>query len=832
MIESSGFGPDLNPVFHKVLENSSDVMVVMDSGGFFKQVNQAIQDITGYTPDEVIGKRYTEFLSPESIPSSEEERLLIIEGRKKATDFENSFIHKKGHKVYVSWSAYWSQEDQSIYGIGRDITDRVMMGGKLRLSEKKYRSLFEQASDAIMITDFAGNFLEVNSSLCQMFGYTNEELMQMNIAELLEPEELGQRPIRFDRLREGEHMFNKRNMLHRNGGIIPVEANVKKLDDDSIVAIARDVSSLRAAENRIRGDEALFRGIFENSPIGISLMSLDKKWIMVNDALCDILGYSREELLRLSFADVSHPDDIPDNFKGLQDLMSGEISVYRTRKRYIRKDRSVIWVSLNTLLQKDHNNKGLYFISQAENITLHRESEERYRALVDNATEALVVLDVYGGRFISVSKSAESLYGMSREELLQIGPMQVSPEYQPDGRLSAELAMEKIEMAIQGEKPFFEWTHQHKDGRLIPCEIRLVRLPSENSILIRGSVIDISERKKNEAEKELMRYMLNERVKELTTLYKAGQILQDESLGIHQALERITDLMPEGWQYDSIAAARIQYGNACFSTSGYMDTPWKQESAFNTVDGTGGLISITYLEERPAEAEGPFLAEERKLINMLAEMIRVYINRRHDAEALQKSEANFKTIFDTTETIYVMTDKDLQIISYNHAALKFAREELHIDDPSDMQLSTYVRNDREELIHSMISAALQGKPERFEADYRQPDGRVNWYDVRLEPVNNEHQELIGLLLSLDNITHRKRQQEYVDGQIGLLKELSYITSHELRHEYVKLHGVVNLIMDIEHTDEDIKDIVNNSREIFDRLDESIRKLNDKINLSF
>ncbi|MBI5858720.1 MAG: PAS domain S-box protein [Sphingobacteriales bacterium] len=127
-----------------------------------------------------------------------------------------------------------------------------------------------------------------------------------------------------------------------------------------------------------------------------------------------------------------------------------------------------------------------------------KESEERYRTLVENAPEALVVMDMNTRKFVSVSQSAESLFKMTKEELLKVGPVELSPLIQPNGRPSSELAYEKIHEAIKGGTPSFEWTHCDKYGKEIPCEIWLVRLPSETQTLIRGSIVDISERKKAE----------------------------------------------------------------------------------------------------------------------------------------------------------------------------------------------------------------------------------------------------------------------------------------------------------------------------------------------
>ncbi len=128
------------------------------------------------------------------------------------------------------------------------------------------------------------------------------------------------------------------------------------------------------------------------------------------------------------------------------------------------------------------------------------ESEERNRSLVENAPEALVVMDIEKRKFISVSESATRLFKMTKEELLKTGVVELSPEYQSDGTLSAVSALQHLNIAIEGGKPVFGWTHIDSEGNEIPCEVRLVRLPSDHQVLIRGSIIDITERKKKEDE--------------------------------------------------------------------------------------------------------------------------------------------------------------------------------------------------------------------------------------------------------------------------------------------------------------------------------------------
>ncbi|MGY1686443.1 SpoIIE family protein phosphatase [Geodermatophilus sp. SYSU D00867] len=117
------------------------------------------------------------------------------------------------------------------------------------------------------------------------------------------------------------------------------------------------------------------------------------------------------------------------------------------------------------------------------------------RALIEHAPDAIVILDVDTGRFISVNAAAEELFGMDRAELLRVGPVQVSPPRQPDGRPSDQAAEAYVEQALAGGRPRFEWTHRRADGTPVPCEITLLRLPAADRRLVRGSILDITERR-------------------------------------------------------------------------------------------------------------------------------------------------------------------------------------------------------------------------------------------------------------------------------------------------------------------------------------------------
>lgn len=123
-------------------------------------------------------------------------------------------------------------------------------------------------------------------------------------------------------------------------------------------------------------------------------------------------------------------------------------------------------------------------------------NEARYRRLIETAPEAIVVLDVVSGRFVEHNQRAEQLFALDGEELRRRGPVELSPEFQPDGQRSADKARALVAQAMAGGTPEFEWLHRTGSGREVPCEIRLLRLPGSDACLVRGTITDITERRR------------------------------------------------------------------------------------------------------------------------------------------------------------------------------------------------------------------------------------------------------------------------------------------------------------------------------------------------
>lgn len=326
-----------------------------------------------------------------------------------------------GYQKWVRVYAFpvWEQDHISgARGICHDITYYKEADAMLRESEYKYRSLFEQASDPIFITDFEGNFKDVNASLCKMFGYSREELLVSKITKLIEPEHLKAKPIRFDLLAIGEHLTNERYMVHKDGTIRIVEANVKKFRENEIMAIVRDVTELRKVQNTVLISEAKFRGAFEDSSIGMALVTPEGNYLKVNRELCFILGYTEQELHSLKLHSTSHPDDLERVLNVLHQILHGHAQSNRMEIRKLNKFGTPVWVNLNISLIRNAEGDPLYFVMQIEDITNRKAAEEKFSKAFDLGPDLMFIIRERDLIFVEANRKLEEVSGFTRSEVI------------------------------------------------------------------------------------------------------------------------------------------------------------------------------------------------------------------------------------------------------------------------------------------------------------------------------------------------------------------------------------------------------------------------------
>jgi formate hydrogenlyase transcriptional activator len=192
--------------------------------------------------------------------------------------------------------------------------------------------------------------------------------------------------------------------------------------------------------------------------------------------------------------------------------------------------------------------------------------------------------------------------------------------------------------------------------RLMRCAANLVALALEHITQVealerlRQQVADEHDRAKG------VLYDLGERVKELTALHQTARLLENEQLGVSELLAQIAALLPPAFQYPEITQACVRYGDAEVRTPGFADAPWRLTKVFETRNGTTGALDVVYLQERPPAAEGPFLREERHLIDSLADMVCATLDKRAADAALRESEHRLRSARDRARLLLEVTN--------------------------------------------------------------------------------------------------------------------------------------------------------------------------------
>jgi len=249
---------------------------------------------------------------------------------------------------------------------------------------------------------------------------------------------------------------------------------------------------------RLQKSETKFFRILEDAPVGMVTNDLQGHFIHVNQALCNLLGYKAEELLKMNFQDITYPEDIPLTIEKRQQLIDGRAHSYQLEKRYLCKDGSIIWVLLTTTIEKNILGEPPYFIAQVEDITerkriekLLKDSEQRYHFLFDESPMSIFVYDAKTFQFLIVNNQASRHYGYTELEFLSMTI--------PDIRFQkAAPELQSLLLISNDGITEFETRHVKKDGTVMDVYVRTAPFNFGDTQAHIAIIEDISERKKTE----------------------------------------------------------------------------------------------------------------------------------------------------------------------------------------------------------------------------------------------------------------------------------------------------------------------------------------------
>jgi len=507
------------------------MIAALDTEGRMTMINKAGCEILGYQEEELLGRDWIDVcvLVEDYTDAHERMRAVMSGERPPSGHLEIRLRTKSGSARTLAIQNTVVRDDQgritAMLFSGQDITEGLEAQKALQASENRYRMLMDSAYDAVFIADVrTGKIVDANQKALALTGRSRDELMRMHYTALHPIEEREQASRCFeDHALKGSGIIKDLHLAAADGRIIPVEISTSVTEIGAhrfLQGAFRDVTERRRYEEALRKSEERFRKYFEMPLVGIAITSPDMHWIAVNDKLCEILGYPREELGRITWADLTPPDDLSAELDVYKLKVNGEAEGGTIEKRFIRKDGSIIYTHVSALPARKPDGTVDYFIAVIQDITERkraeeavRSSERNFRTLFNHAGDAIFIRGL-DGRIIEANEEACARLGYTRDELVGKELTDIEPQTSP------RAVGERVQNLRLTGRVVFESEYRRKDGTSLPMEvsIRLFEFNGKESIL--GVCRDITDRRRAAEE----RSQLEEQLRQIQKIESIGRL--------------------------------------------------------------------------------------------------------------------------------------------------------------------------------------------------------------------------------------------------------------------------------------------------------------------
>ncbi|HEX8832656.1 MAG TPA: PAS domain S-box protein, partial [Abditibacteriaceae bacterium] len=422
-----------------MLEHVKDYAISMlDTQGCVVSWNKGGERIFGCHVEEMLGEHFSCFYPDEEVAAGRVERALQYAATKGRWEEEGWLVRKDATRIWANTvlTALYDEAGalRGFSDVTRDVTDRQRNQEALRDSEARLRSVVESLGEGLLLTDLEDRVLYSNTRLSAMTGYPADEIFGRPAAEiLLLPDDYAGLGARTSVLEEGCAELFELQVRRKDDASFWAENHATPLRNAEgevvgTLSALSDISERKNVEHNLAQSEKRFRSTFQQAAVGIAHVGLDGRWLMVNQRLCEIVGYSHDELLQMHFNDLTLPGqtaegDVRLNTAYSERLLRGEIDTYRLEKRCLRKDGGIAWINLTVSLVHNDAQEAHYFIYVIEDISQRKGLEEALRdtnqsllALFRAAPLAICTSD-HEGKVTLWNPAAERIFGWAENEI-------------------------------------------------------------------------------------------------------------------------------------------------------------------------------------------------------------------------------------------------------------------------------------------------------------------------------------------------------------------------------------------------------------------------------
>ncbi len=540
-----------------IVDSSDDAIISKTLDGIITGWNKSAARIYGYAAAEVIGGPVSLLYPPDRVDDLPKILERIRRGEI-VEHYETFRIRKDGTPIYVSLSVSPIKDAAgTIIGaaaIARDISEQKRVEEALRESESYRRMIIESEPECVMLVTPDYTLLDMNPAGLKMIEATSpQQIIGQSVLNLLAPQYQSTFMEMHERVCRGESRVAEFEIVGLKGSRRWMESHGAPLRNQASdviahLAVTRDVTERKLAEDARREAERKYRDIFENAGEGIFQSTPDGQYVVANPALARIYGFTSPEELIHSCQDISRQLYVePARREEFKRQLEEEGAVRGFDHQVFRKDRQKIWISVNARAVRDEQGKIRYYEGTAQDITDRKRTEEElklFRNLIDQSSDAIEVIDPATMAFLDCNATAHQTLGYTREEFLSLTAFDIDPL--TDWSILAGLAeeMDKSGFVI------FESAHRRKDGSTFPIEINAKNIRLEKNYRL-AVVRDITERKRAE---EAVRES-EERYRELFENAKDVIYVQDLA-GVYTSVNRAAERL-SGYDRSEIIGTRF-----------------------------------------------------------------------------------------------------------------------------------------------------------------------------------------------------------------------------------------------------------------------------------
>jgi PAS domain S-box-containing protein len=495
-----------------IVESTPDAIHSLALDGTITSWNRGSEALFGYSSLEAIGQS-ADILIPESDLENAKRIAEILFGGGSVPPFETVLLAKgcRAIDALITLAAIRNGAGDVVgtSAIVHDIGPRVKAERRLRESEERFRMTFENASVGVCATGLDGRFLHVNPALCQMLGYSEEELLQTTWIAVTHSEDLAFSLEKMNRLKAepGGYLDGEHRNIHRQGRVLWVHFRVSLVRDTGgsplyFVAHVEDITERKQAEQAILESENRFRIMADSCPLGIWVTDAQGGTRFANRAYRKFAGWTTDRVEPDLWKSAIHPEDAPAYINAVDHAIKTR-SPYKREGRFRRADGEWRWKESHAAPRFSPEGEFLGLVGTSQDVTDRkqaeqalRDSEERFRQLAENIREVFWMMNAAGSAVIYVSPAYEEIWGRSCKSLYE-SPMDWMEAIHPDDR---ERAQDAFARQLKEENFSSEYRIITPEGNVKWIRDRAFPIHDDDGKLIRiaGIAEEFTERKQAE----------------------------------------------------------------------------------------------------------------------------------------------------------------------------------------------------------------------------------------------------------------------------------------------------------------------------------------------